>query len=254
MAGCPAPRHLICIEGVEPKMFYTMNVAGLKRDLPLCRVNDDLYIGAFVIFGDVELTVACARELLKIAPEHDILITAESKGIPLVYEMARQHGENRYLIARKAAKLYMKNVFSTEVTSITTENRQMLCIDQDDADFMARQARPDCGRRDLHRRVPQGRRKAGQAGRRQRGRQNGHSGRGRRAGSPRHPLPRKAPPLQSRRLHQRLTGAEWRRKSWFQKPGVHGNARRAFSAAKTHQTAQPAEAWTVLFFEKRNWQ
>ena len=85
-------------------MFYTMNVAGLKRDLPLCRVNDDLYIGAFVIFGDVELTVACARELLKIAPEHDILITAESKGIPLVYEMARQHGENRYLIARKAAK------------------------------------------------------------------------------------------------------------------------------------------------------
>ncbi|MFR5853317.1 MAG: phosphoribosyltransferase family protein [Lachnospiraceae bacterium] len=117
-------------------MFYTMNVAGLKRDLPLCRVNDELYIGAFVIFGDVELTVACARELLKIAPEHDILITAESKGIPLVYEMARQHGENRYLIARKAAKLYMKNVFSTEVTSITTENRQMLCIDQDDADFM----------------------------------------------------------------------------------------------------------------------
>ena len=110
-------------------MFYTMNVAGLKRDLPLCRVNDELYIGAFVIFGDVELTVACAREL-------DILITAESKGIPLVYEMARQHGENRYLIARKAAKLYMKNVFSTEVTSITTENRQMLCIDQDDADFM----------------------------------------------------------------------------------------------------------------------
>lgn len=117
-------------------MFYTMNVAGLKRDLPLCRVNDELYIGAFVIFGDVELTVACARELLKIAPDHDILITAESKGIPLVYEMARQHGENRYLIARKAAKLYMKNVFSTEVTSITTENRQMLCIDQDDADFM----------------------------------------------------------------------------------------------------------------------
>ena len=136
MAGCPAPRHLTCFEGVEPKMFYTMNVAGLKRDLPLCRVNDELYIGAFVIFGDVELTVACARELLKIAPEHDILITAESKGIPLVYEMARQHGENRYLIARKAAKLYMKNVFSTEVTSITTENRQMLCIDQDDADFM----------------------------------------------------------------------------------------------------------------------
>ena len=117
-------------------MHYTMTIAGVTRDLPLCRVNDELYIGAFVIFGDVELTVASARELLKRAPEHDILITAESKGIPLVYEMARQHGENRYLIARKAAKLYMRNVFSTDVTSITTANRQMLCIDGDDAEYM----------------------------------------------------------------------------------------------------------------------
>ena len=117
-------------------MHYTMNIAGLTRNLPLCRVNDDLYIGAFVIFGDVELTVASARELLKRAPEHDILITAESKGIPLVYEMARQHGENRYLIARKAAKLYMRDVFSTDVTSITTANRQMLCIDGADAAYM----------------------------------------------------------------------------------------------------------------------
>lgn len=118
------------------EMTYPLHVAGLTRDLPLCRVNDELYIGAFVIFGDVELTVNCARDLLKVAPEHDILITAESKGIPLVYEMARQHGENRYLIARKAPKLYMRNVFSTEVTSITTENRQLLCIDQQDADFI----------------------------------------------------------------------------------------------------------------------
>ena len=117
-------------------MHYTMTIAGVTRDLPLCRVNDDLYIGAFVIFGDVELTVASARELLKLAPEHDILITAESKGIPLVYEMARQHGENRYLIARKAAQLYMRDVFSTDVTSITTANRQMLCIDGEDAAYM----------------------------------------------------------------------------------------------------------------------
>lgn len=117
-------------------MEYTLHVAGLTRNLPLCRVNDELYIAAFVIFGDVELTVNCARELLKVAPEHDILITAESKGIPLVYEMAKQHGQNKYLIARKAPKLYMKNVFSTEVTSITTANRQMLHIDQNDAELM----------------------------------------------------------------------------------------------------------------------
>lgn len=117
-------------------MEYTIHVAGLTRNLPLCQVNQELYIAAFVIFGDVELTIACARELLKKAPPHDILITAESKGIPLVYEMARQHGDNRYLIARKSPKLYMKNVFSTEVTSITTANRQMLHIDQNDADYM----------------------------------------------------------------------------------------------------------------------
>lgn len=117
-------------------MEYKIKVAGLERNLPICPVNDQMSIAAFVIFGDVELTVACARDLLKIAPEHDVLITAESKGIPLVYEMARQHSENRYLIARKAPKLYMRNVFSTEVTSITTVNRQMLFIDQNDADYM----------------------------------------------------------------------------------------------------------------------
>lgn len=116
--------------------FYEITVAGVKRQLPLCRVSDELYIAAFVIFGDVELTVASAQELLKIAPEHDIMITAESKGIPLVYEMARQHGENTYLIARKAPKLYMKNVVSTEVTSITTAKKQELYIDSEDVEKM----------------------------------------------------------------------------------------------------------------------
>ena len=117
-------------------MTYPMTIAGLKRELPLCKVTDDLYIGAFVIFGDVELTIACARELLKKAPEYDVLITAESKGIPLAYEMARQAGTNRYLLARKAPKLYMKNVFTVKVNSITTAKEQMLCIDQDDVEFM----------------------------------------------------------------------------------------------------------------------
>ena len=117
-------------------MTYPMTIAGLKRELPLCPVTDDLYIGAFVIFGDVELTVACARELLKKAPEYDVLITAESKGIPLCYEMARQAGTNRYLLARKAPKLYMKNVFTVKVNSITTDHEQTLCLDGDDAEYM----------------------------------------------------------------------------------------------------------------------
>ena len=114
-------------------MKHHMTIAGLERDLPLCRVNVQLYIGAFVIFGDVELTVACARELLKLAPEYDYMITAESKGIPLVYEMARQSGQNKYLLARKSAKLYMRDVFSVEVRSITTDHVQRLYLDGEDA-------------------------------------------------------------------------------------------------------------------------
>ena len=84
------------------KSHYSMKIAGLKRDLPLCRVNDELYIAAFIMFGDVEITKASAKELLSKAPEHDIMITAECKGIPLLYEMARQSGENNYIVARKA--------------------------------------------------------------------------------------------------------------------------------------------------------
>ena len=111
---------------------YTMEIAGLKRDLPLCKVNDNLYIAAFIMFGDVEITVAAAKELLKLAPEHDIIITAESKGIPLAYEMARQSGSNNYIVARKGAKVYMKNIHTTYVNSITTMHQQSLCLGEDD--------------------------------------------------------------------------------------------------------------------------
>ena len=115
---------------------HPMTIAGLKRELPICRVTDDLYIGAFVIFGDVELTVACAKALLEKAPEYDYIITAESKGIPLAYEMARQAGDEKWLLARKGAKLYMQNVFSVEVKSITTDHVQKLYLDGADAALM----------------------------------------------------------------------------------------------------------------------
>lgn len=115
---------------------YTLKVAGLTRELPICRVDDHLDIAAFIMFGDVELTVNCARELIKLAPPHDIIITAEAKGIPLAYEMARQLGVNQYLIARKGPKLYMKDPISVEVQSITTAKLQRLYIDRDDAAAM----------------------------------------------------------------------------------------------------------------------
>ena len=116
--------------------IYRLEVAGLTRDLPVCRISDELSIAAFVIFGDVELTVACARELLKIVPPHDIMITAEAKGIPLIHEMARQSGENKYLVARKAAKLYMSEAVGVEVHSITTAKKQELYIDKADMEAM----------------------------------------------------------------------------------------------------------------------
>ncbi len=117
-------------------LTHTMTIAGCERHLPICRVTDDLYIGAFVIFGDVELTVACATELLKKAPEYDYMITAESKGIPLAYEMARQAGDNKWFLARKAPKLYMQNIFSVKVRSITTAAEQTLYLDGADAEMM----------------------------------------------------------------------------------------------------------------------
>ncbi len=117
-------------------MHYTMNIAGCERNLPLCPLNENLMIGAFVIFGDQELTVASARALLDIAPEYDYLISAEAKGIPLVHEMARQNGDKKYFLARKAPKLYMTGVFEVDVRSITTAKEQKLYLDTADAELM----------------------------------------------------------------------------------------------------------------------
>jgi len=113
-----------------------MNIAGLDRDLPICKVTDDLYIAGFVIFGDQELTVACAKALLEKAPEYDYIITAEAKGIPLAHEMARQSGAKKYFLARKAPKLYMTGVFEVAVNSITTAKEQRLYLDTADAQLM----------------------------------------------------------------------------------------------------------------------
>ena len=117
-------------------MVYRMKVAGLWRDLPICKVTDSLYIAGFIIFGDQELTVACARDLLAKAPEYDYLITAEAKGIPLAHEMARQAGDAKYILARKAPKLYMTGVFEATVNSITTAKEQTLYLDGADAALM----------------------------------------------------------------------------------------------------------------------
>ena len=107
--------------------FYEMEIAGYKRQLPLCPLNENLYIAGFVMFGDVELTEACAEALLAKAPEFDVIVTAESNGIPLAYAMARKAGA-KYVVLRKGPKLYMVDIIKTEVNSITTDHVQTLCI------------------------------------------------------------------------------------------------------------------------------
>ncbi len=114
---------------------YTLNVAGLTRELPICPLNDKIDIAAFIMFSDVELTVKCAEELLKKVPEFDVIITAESKGIPLGYEMSKQSGK-KYIVARKSVKLYMTNPISVEVKSITTAAKQTLFLSEEDVNCL----------------------------------------------------------------------------------------------------------------------
>ena len=116
--------------------YYPMTIAGVKRELPICPLNENLSIAGFVIFGDPELTTACAKALLDKAPEYDYIMTAEAKGIPLAHEMARLAGNQKYLLARKAAKAYMTGVTKVEVQSITTQHQQTLYLDTADAELM----------------------------------------------------------------------------------------------------------------------
>ena len=115
--------------------YYTLKVAGLTRKLKRYPISDKLDIAAFILFGDVELTIACARELLTKVPEFDLLFTPEAKSIPLAYEMARQSGKP-YIVARKGVKVYMSDPIKAEVHSITTQKEQFLYVGQEDASQM----------------------------------------------------------------------------------------------------------------------
>ena len=119
-------------------MFYTMEVAGLKRDLPICPLSDSLSIASFVILGDPELCEASARALLELvdADSYDCMFTAEAKSIPLIHEMARQSGAKRYIVARKGLKAYMTDPIWVEDESITTAGKQRLYLGSEEAAFL----------------------------------------------------------------------------------------------------------------------
>ena len=117
-------------------MYYTIDIAGMKRDLKLFPVNDDLQIAAFVLFGDVEITEHSAARLLELAPDFDLIVTAEAKSIPLIHEMARQSKAKKYFIARKGPKNYMPDPIHVEDKSITTNGVQKLYLGRDDAELI----------------------------------------------------------------------------------------------------------------------
>ncbi len=115
--------------------YYTLKIAGLERQLEKFPVSDKLDIAAFIIFGDVELTVKASEELLKKLPEFDVILTPEAKSIPIAYEMARQSGKP-YIIARKGVKVYMRNPLSVSVNSITTKNEQHLYLGESEVNMI----------------------------------------------------------------------------------------------------------------------
>lgn len=113
--------------------YYKINIEGLERQLPIFKINDKISIAAFILFGDIEITIAAATGLLKKVPEFDVIITPEAKSIPLAYEMSRQCGK-KYIVARKGPKLYMLDPFSVSVNSITTKDSQKLFLGKLEAD------------------------------------------------------------------------------------------------------------------------
>lgn len=115
---------------------YKIKVAGVERDLPRIQITDSLEIASFVILGDTELVCAAASELIKKIPEADVFVTAEAKGIPLVFEISRLAKMKKYIVARKSIKPYMDEPIISEVESITTQKKQILCLDGNDANYI----------------------------------------------------------------------------------------------------------------------
>lgn len=113
--------------------FYALEVAGVKRRLPVLNVSDTLAIAAFIMLGDVELTEACARAMAEKVPrETEVILTAETKGIPFAAALAREMGHTHYVVARKSVKAYMEEPIWVDDVSITTKGMQTLCLNKPD--------------------------------------------------------------------------------------------------------------------------
>ena len=122
---------------MEKRDVYPIEIAGLKRDLPLFQIKPGLRIALLNILGDTELVQACARELARQLKTiaFDVLVTAEAKSIPLAYALAVETNKP-YIVLRKTYKPYMGDALRAETLSITTGQPQVLILDEKDRDLM----------------------------------------------------------------------------------------------------------------------
>lgn len=117
------------------KEYYTLKIGGIERKLQKFPVSDKMDIAAFILFGDVELTEVCARELLKKVPEFDYIVTPEAKSIPLAYEMSKMSGK-KYIVVRKGVKVYMDRPEKVVDISLTTQKEQALYLGHEDGNLL----------------------------------------------------------------------------------------------------------------------
>ena len=115
---------------------YKLSVNGLERNLKFIDINEDLAFASFVILGDTELVANVAKAIADKIGDVDYLITAEAKGIPLVYEISKLLGHKYFIVARKSVKTYMEDVVGVKVKSITTSTEQKLYLDGKDAELI----------------------------------------------------------------------------------------------------------------------
>jgi adenine phosphoribosyltransferase len=116
---------------------YSIEIAGIKRDLRLFEIKPGLRIAILNILGDTELVQACARELAQKVKDvaYDIILTAEAKSIPIAYALSVET-KKPYIVLRKTYKPYMGDVLKAETLSITTGQPQVLILDEKDRELI----------------------------------------------------------------------------------------------------------------------
>lgn len=125
--------------GFKMKKYHEVEIAGLKRQLPLYQIDEETWIPLFIAYNDVPLIQASAAELLKKVPDFDCIVTEEIQGISLAYAMTLLAEKDRFVVARKSAKAYMDDVVAIQAVEHGEEedHYKRLYLSKDDAEYIA---------------------------------------------------------------------------------------------------------------------